>query len=254
MSMRADTNTGHGRDGHVISAVHDGERILRWIGSHEKCWPAEVAIVVSAALYLLLPKSLLVGPRYLLPGLELALLLVIRTTSGPRTAQRRGIRCLALARHPGERVGHRRACIGLILLITFSNAATLTLLSNHILNHANSTNGKQLLLAALSIWVTNVLVFALWYWETDRGGPGQRAAVQPSSAGEDFRFPQEDQDESFSPSFIDYLYLAFTNATAFSPTDALPVTHRAKLAMMGQSLVSLLTVLLVAARAVNILN
>jgi hypothetical protein len=236
------------------AALHDAQRAAHWVGEHERCWPAELAIVTAVALYLVLPSGLLVGPRFLLPLLDLLLLLVIRGTAAVQDTTPSDRGALAFARHPGEHRRHRGACIGLILLITFSNAVTLTLLSLRILDHANSTSGKQLLLAALAIWVTNVLVFALWYWETDRGGPGGRTRSSGEPQEEDFRFPQEDQDRGFLPSFVDYLYLAFTNATAFSPTDALPVTHRAKLAMMLQSLVSLLTVLLVAARAVNILN
>lgn len=251
------------RTGRGARILRGSERAARWIGEHERCWPAELSILTAVGLYIALPGRLLLGPRYLIPGLELLLLIAIRGTGAERreiaaasadgrsVARRLG--CMALARHPGERRAHRHACIALIALVTATNAATLTMLSAAILDHARGTNGRALLLAALAIWTTNVLVFSLWYWETDRGGPGARAC--PEVAGhEDFRFPQEDQDSGFRPAFVDYLYLAFTNATAFSPTDALPVTHRAKLAMMLQSLISLLTVLLVAARAVNILN
>jgi uncharacterized membrane protein len=105
---------------------------------------------------------------------------------------------------------------------------------------------------AITIWLTNVLVFALWYWELDRGGPGRRSA---SSGGGAFRFPQQQaQAVAWTPGFVDYLYLSFTNATALSPTDTVPLSAWAKLLMMLQALISLLTLVLVAAHAVNVLG
>src|SRR5439155_7990760 len=117
---------------------------------------------------------------------------------------------------------------------------------------SGATDAPRLLLNGCAIWFTNVIVFALWYWEIDRGGPAARAnarAVHP-----DFLFAQmaapELADHDWEPTFIDYLYLSFTNSTAFSPTDTLPLSRWAKLAMMFQSAVSLVTVALVVARAV----
>jgi hypothetical protein len=98
-----------------------------------------------------------------------------------------------------------------------------------------------------------VLIFALWYWEIDRGAVDRRGLVRHGDEQPDFLFPREERDARYIPCFVYYLYLAFTNATAFSPTDAMPITAKAKLGMMFQSAISLLTVLLVAARAVNIL-
>ena len=107
-----------------------------------------------------------------------------------------------------------------------------------------------------AIWLTNVIVFALWYWEVDRGGPAARANARKTHP--DFLFAQmsspELVDKDWEPTFVDYLFLSFTNATAFSPTDVLPLTRWAKLTMMLQSAVSLSTVALVIARAVNILR
>ena len=111
-------------------------------------------------------------------------------------------------------------------------------------------------MTAIQIWLTNVIVFGLWYWELDRGGPGARC--RENHREPDFLFPQMSTPAaappSWAPRFLDYLYVAFTNATAFSPTDTLPLTAWAKVLMAIQSLASLLTVALVAARAVNILQ
>jgi len=119
--------------------------------------------------------------------------------------------------------------------------------------HAGTAS--TLLVDALNVWITNVIVFALWFWSTDRGGPPTCGLVKRAQA--DFLFPQMSLPDreigTWIPGFVDYLFLAFTNATAFSPTDTLPLTQRAKLLMMTEAMVSLLTVGLVAARAVNIL-
>jgi len=116
-------------------------------------------------------------------------------------------------------------------------------------------SAQTLLVDALNIWVTNVIIFALWFWSTDRGGPPTCGLTKRAEA--DFLFPQMTLHDrelgNWIPGFIDYLFLAFTNATAFSPTDTLPLTARAKLLMMTEAMISLLTVALVAARAVNIL-
>ena len=113
-----------------------------------------------------------------------------------------------------------------------------------------------MLVDALNIWVTNIIIYALWYWNIDRGGP-PRSGFSDSVAA-DFLFPQmtlsTPRAANWAPGFIDYLYLSFTNATAFSPTDTMPLTARAKILMTVEAIVSLLTVVLVAARAVNILT
>ena len=106
----------------------------------------------------------------------------------------------------------------------------------------------------MNIWAINIIAFALWYWSLDRGGPAARGLTHRTHP--DFLFVQMSTPGSppdWSPGFVDYLFLAFTNATAFSPTDTMPLTGRAKIMMMAQSSISLLTIALVAARAVNIL-
>lgn len=147
--------------------------------------------------------------------------------------------------------------------VTLINAASLVSLINALLGHTASKTGQTLLLDAVNIWLTNVIVFSLWYWSIDRGGPASRGVIGPGER--DFLFPQMQmqmqtqqnsgtRDTAWSPGFVDYLYVAFTNASAFSPTDTMPLSGRAKLLMMAQSSISLLTLALVAARAVNILN
>jgi hypothetical protein len=118
---------------------------------------------------------------------------------------------------------------------------------------ANSgTDGRQLLLEGVALWSTNVASFGLWFWALDRGGPIKRLSNCPGQG--DFRFPQQDSgepDSGWVPQLLDYIYLSFTNSIAFSPTDAMPLSARAKLLMMTESAISVVTVLVVTARAVN---
>ena len=158
-------------------------------------------------------------------------------------------------RHARETAAHRIASIALIAVVNAANVASLVLLVKSLLS-GGSAAGTQLIFAAMQIWLTNVIVFGLWYWELDRGGPERAGASDHREP--DFLFPQMTTPAAappnWAPRFLDYLYLAFTNATAFSPTDTLPLTSWAKILMAVQSLASLLTVALVAARAVNILQ
>jgi len=147
------------------------------------------------------------------------------------------------------------AAIVLIVLINVSNVVSLVELVDKLL-FGTKAGGRALIIASVPIWLTNVIVFGLWYWELDRGGPACR--LQPDHPRPDFLFPQMTApgatSEPWSPTFLDYLYTSFTNATAFSPTDTMPLTPWAKLLMMVQSLASLLLVALVISRAVNILS
>jgi uncharacterized membrane protein len=125
----------------------------------------------------------------------------------------------------------------------------------HLLVNGAHTQANLLLKAGIHLWITNVIVFALWFWQLDGGGPLARR-LHPNYAP-DFLFPQQLLDEPelrWQPTFVDYLYVAFTNATAFSPTDAMPLTKWAKVLMMVQSAASLLLAIMVVARAVNILQ
>jgi uncharacterized membrane protein len=152
------------------------------------------------------------------------------------------------------RVSRRLASLAVIALITLVNAIAIILLV-HLLVTGAHTRANLLLKAGIHLWITNVLVFALWFWQLDGGGPLARR-LRPTYAP-DFLFPQQmlaEPELRWQPSFLDYLYVAFTNATAFSPTDAMPLTKLAKVLMMVQSAASLLLAITVVARAVNILQ
>jgi len=206
-------------------------------------WPVSVTVIVAIVLQLLLPDQLTLHPlpSWLLPTLEGGLLVGLAISNPVRIEHR--------ARFV------RWASLVLIFLITAANATSAVLLVREILTgHAGSSPGP-LLASGASIWATNVIAFALWYWEFDRGGPVHRA--HGTFQYLDFLFPQMTIDEmtppDWEPYFVDYLYLSFTNATAFSPTDVMPLARWAKLTMLAQSAVSLALAALVIARAVNIL-
>ncbi|HVC88070.1 MAG TPA: hypothetical protein VNC40_11665 [Gaiellaceae bacterium] len=210
----------------------------------EPRWPSALAVLAAVGLYATLPDKLVPGPayvRYVVPVLFLAVLVPLAVTAPHRHVEESGRR--------------RRAAMTLTALITLANVIALAFLV-HQLIYVNGVAGRALLYGAFDIWTTNVIAFALWYWELDGGGPPRRLA-EPK-APRDFAFMQMTDPEvaapGWHPRFVDYLYLSFTNASAFSPTDTMPLTRWAKLAMLVQSAVSLLTLLLVAARAVNILH
>ncbi|HLI16119.1 MAG TPA: hypothetical protein VKV23_08740 [Acidimicrobiales bacterium] len=209
----------------------------------EPRWPASLAIAVAIALYLVLPNRLTagLGPRWLIPALAGALEVVL---------------LVANPRHETREVARFRAvAIVLIALVNAANLVSLGELVNALLYDPRAS-GRALVLASVPIWLTNVIVFALWFWELDRGGPAAR--LRQRHGPPDFLFPQMSTPGAtrpgWSPGFLDYLYTSFTNATAFSPTDTMPLSAWAKALMMGQALASLLTVALVVSRAVNILS
>jgi hypothetical protein len=143
------------------------------------------------------------------------------------------------------------------LVSSLANAWSAGRLVVHLVNGTLGFRSPvRLLMTGAAIWITNVIVFALWYWESDRGGPGARAAAENNYPA--FLFAQMQSPElappNWEPGFTDYLYLSFTNASAFSPTDVLPLARWAKMTMMIQAAVSLSTVALVVARAVNVLT
>jgi hypothetical protein len=175
-----------------------------------------------------------------LVGPELALL-VLLTWSRPRRRL--------------METGRRRAVsLALVASVGLGNALALVTLLGSILS-GEEQSGGQLLLKGIAIWTTNVVAFGLWFWELDRGGPMRRA--EPDPPPPDFQFPQMDDAGrsrgGWYPRLVDYVYVSFTNSLAFSPTDAMPLTRRLKLAMLTEASVSSITVLLVAARAINIL-
>jgi hypothetical protein len=207
----------------------------------EPRWPASLAVVATLLLYVTLPEQLTVGPTWALPVLTAALLVPL-SIAAPH-------------RRPNEPRWQAVTAVVLIAVINLANIGSLILLVDE-LTHGSKASGQQLLIDSAKIWLTNILVFALWYWELDRGGPDERGL--PDHREPDFLFPQMTTEgcsvPHWTPSFVDYCYVAFTNATAFSPTDTMPLTAWAKLLMMVQASTSLLTVVLVAARAVNILS
>jgi uncharacterized membrane protein len=155
-----------------------------------------------------------------------------------------------------EQMGQRRAvALALVGVITAANAFALAALIASLLG-AQAKSGGELLLKAATIWSTNVITFGLLFWEVDRGGPMRRLAPDPPPR--DFQFPQDENptlaEPNWHPRLLDYVYISFTNAIAFSPTDAMPLTRRMKVMMLTGSAISAMTVLLVAARAVNILR
>jgi hypothetical protein len=150
-----------------------------------------------------------------------------------------------------EQLGVRREVT--LTLLALVGAGNLFLLVSVLasLVSGKETSGSQLLLKAVTVWTTNVVAFGIWYWAFDRGGPVRR--LEPNPPPPDFQFPQmDDSDVSWRPHLLDYVYVSYTNSIAFSPTDAMPLTRRAKLAMLLESATSAVTLLLVAARAVNI--
>jgi uncharacterized membrane protein len=221
------------------------ERAIAWgvRASHsEPRWPAALTVAAALVIYLTLPPNLHLGPRLLIPVLEALILLPLMITRP--------------LRHHDESRPARAAAIALTSLVTVANLVSLVQLVLGLIDGDLHLPGRSLIEAAVGIWITNVLVFALWYWELDRGGPAARS--RPSGHRRpDFLFVQMatigTAPTSWTPSFVDYLYVSFTNCTAFSPTDTMPLTPAAKLLMLVQALVSFVTVAVVAARAINIL-
>jgi uncharacterized membrane protein len=202
-----------------------------WHRTHtgEHRFPVAIVVLIVILLQTILPKELSLSFQREISILE-ALLLAVLLVVAPR-------------RIHNHHIPLRILSLGLTGVMTLSNTASAVKLIQHLIN-GSAQNGNSLLLSGATIWLTNIVIFALWFWEFDRGGPGARAEALIRYP--DFLFPQM-QDEH-------YLYISFTNASAFSPTDVLPLTRWAKMLMLVQSVTSLLTVGLVVARAVNILH
>ncbi len=208
----------------------------------EPRWPATIAIVAVSILYYVVPEQLTVGPGWLLLVLTTMLL----------------IPAMIFHRIGMAQLNEIFAYVSLSV-ITLALVASLTLLVMRLPTHKDPP--LELLRAAGALWIGNILVFASWYWRLDGGGPNERDKRGVHTDGA-FLFPQMIMDQSlkrqmgeecWSPGFIDYLFLAFNTSTAFSPTDVPVLSRWAKVLMIVQSLISLATVVLLAARAVNIL-
>jgi uncharacterized membrane protein len=209
---------------------------------HEPVWHVQVTMLVAIFLQLLLPDRYVLGSRYILIGIEVLLLVAMSFTT------------------PKERIfkslSRRINVFLLIFLISAANGYGLVEVTRRLLQSGRVNNGRELILTAVNIYITNIIIFGLWYWEMDGGGPGQRLLAAKHE--QDFLFPQNQHEDykhpHWQPTFIDYLYVSSTNGMAFSPTDTMPLSRRAKLLMLAQATLSLVSVALVAARAVNILH
>lgn len=225
-------------------------------------WQARCALLGILILQWLVQSELhLAGRRiWVVTVLELLLLMALTITSEVHVSRAQVVHDTHLQFTPMQAGSVRLIALTLFGCVSLINLAGLMRLIASLL--LTSGPAAQVLLAdALNLFATNVIIFALWYWELDRGGPYRRSSLHACTA--DFLFPQMTLDGSaleryglkfWRPRFMDYLYVAFTNATAFSPTDTLPVSRMAKVLMMVQAAVSLMTIAIVAARAVNILK
>lgn len=223
--------------------MHDSDSSHAWgvASNKEPRWPATLAMLGAALLNFILPGKYTLGPPWLVPLLELAILIPLYISSPYRTADE-----------------NRWQGIFANLLIGIANVAnvvSLLFLVRELVFNAKNTTGPELLYSSAAIWLTNILVFSLWYWELDRGGPDDR--LRDDHPAPDFLFPQMVTPgcahPSWSPKFIDYLYLGFTDATAFSPTDVMPLSGWAKMMMLAEAVISLATITIVASRAINII-
>jgi len=214
---------------------------------------ARIGVFVAVALYIVLPPRLTIGPVWVVPALVAVILIPLVAMAPTKLSQGRLMRALSIL---------------LCAVLNFFNVVSVVLLIDDLVNsHArgHGLSAQELLEYGGAIWLTNIIVFALWYWELDGEGPFDRdqyasACVTPSI---DFLFPQMSIDpkritgvnpQNWRPQFLDYLYLSFTNALAVSPTDTMPLTRTAKMLMLGESLISFVTVALILARSVNILS
>ena len=221
-----------------------GERVPSWLrsGDPESRIPVLIALLVAIGLQLAIPKSYTVVPRWPLILLEILLVLVLV-----------GLNPLRLSRRT---TFGQWASYLLLAAITLDNSLSALVLDIRILTGDVSNNAAVLLGSGAAIYVTTVIAFGIWYWELDRGGPfARREGTRPYP---DFMFPQMTEPElappNWRPEFFDYLYVSLTNVVAFSPTDTMPMTRRAKMLMAAQAILSFTTLGLVIARAVNVLG
>lgn len=228
------------------------ELMRRRNASGENRVPPALAVVAAGLAYALLPGSLLLGPRYVIPALELALLVSL-VAINPRRMTR-------------ETRWSRIVSIVLAVVIILANLVALGMLVESL--EDKDAPGLPLLIGAMQVWFTNVIGFGLLFWQLDRGGPvARRVKVHSEMDEADWRFSHDENHDAVDevaasasstsgwiPTFVDYLYLSLTNSSAFSPTDTMPLSTRAKLLMGLEATAALLTSLLVIARAVGSLE
>ncbi len=220
-------------------------RLNRRVKKGDPLWPAQLAVAMAIGLHLALSDKLVIGPKWLIPAVE-GLLLVTLVVIAPSRASRAGWR-------------HQRGLLWSILgLVTLTYLTSLGLLVHYLVT-GGQVVGNALIGSGVVLWLTNVLLFSVVYWDLDRGGPLNRYEKK-GKVWPDFQFPQMDNPgltplhKGWQPAFLDYLYTSLTNATAFSPTDTMPLTQTAKLLMGIQGTAAIVTLGLVVARAVNILG
>jgi len=227
-------------------ASHTERHIPSWLrpGDPESRLPVLAALVAAITLQLVISRNYTVVPRWPLVVLEVLLLVVLVVLNPLRLT-----RSTLLGKY---------ATWVLLGAITLDNTLSAIVLNARIISGEVSNDAGLLLGSGAAIFVTNIIVFGIWYWELDRGGPfARRAGTRPYP---DFMFPQMDPDTAklarpgWRPTFIDYLYVSFTNVVAFSPTDTMPLSRWAKMMMTMQAMVALTTAGLVIARAVNVLG
>jgi hypothetical protein len=209
----------------------------------EPRWPAALAILTVILLLALLPERVRLLPAWF-PYVVGIVLIVPMAAVGLSAEKARWLRI------------ERTIMLLFIVVTVVLTVVTLASLIGAMVRRSAQIGGLQLLTSSIAVWVTNVLMFSLLYWRIDRGGPESR--VNNEGMKPDWLFPQtgagEDVPSDWRPTFVDYLFLGFSTATAFSPTDALPLTSRAKMLMMLESTISLATIVVVASRAINILG
>lgn len=251
--MRTRASRPSARSANYASTLVGVERSLG-----EPIWWPTVAIGGAAALYADLPSRFIAGPsagafavvRWIVPALTVFLLAAL-LVSVPGGWLMRSLGWHAHRVH----LTRRWLSLAMIAVVSAANSASIILLVHLLVNGAHA-NASTLLRAAVHMWAVNVLLFGLWYWQLDGGGPLARPTCMPSER--DFLFPQQADpdlhDGQWRPLFLDYLYVSFTNASAFSPTDTMPLSRWAKMLMLAQSAISLALAVMVVARAVNILQ
>ena len=221
---------------------------------HEHRAPPLIAIIVILGIYILIPKEVQALPNWVVPVLAVLLIVPLVILNPSRLSK--------------ETAWSRGISITLVILLAAANQITVVFLIGQLLH--GQVKGTDVLLTALQVWISTVIAFGLLYWELDRGGPVARRNPQLWAATTaDFRFPQNDgptettaettvetpmNTRAWRPRFLDYAYVALTNMMAFSPTDAMPMSVRAKLVMGYQAITGFVLLALVISRAVNILN
>jgi hypothetical protein len=215
--------------------------------------PSACVVVAAIALYALLPEQLILGPRLVIPALEAALLVALV--------------CVNPYRMTRDNPWARAAALTLVGLIAATNTVALVLLLRQLVT-TDGSQATQLLMAAGQVWLTNVIVYGLAFWELDRGGPVARTRLPRYELPQaDFRFPQDEDDDAvievkmgsskigdWVPAVVDYLYMSLTNSSAFSPTDTMPLSTRAKILMGIESTSALVISVVVIAKGVGSLG